>query len=206
MKMRSLAFSTGFLALMMSVAGAIAANPDPTGKTELGVDISRAGATAEEHQKFVQSLPAGDQTNVRKQCSVIVSQPGNHAPPVVTFCNDVNAVPATMAAASPAGDFSVTIPDDAVLSYNLIGLGVYNKSHEDVGEIKDLVLQNGKLIGYIVSVGGFLGIGNRYVVVAPGVVTITYDQANSKWAALMDVSKDQLKNAPEFKYEGRFKH
>ena len=204
--MKPLAYSTACLALLMSVAGAAAANPDPTGKAELGVDISRAGTTAEEHQKFVQSLSPGDQSNVRKQCSVIVSQPGNHAPPVVAFCNDVNAAPATAAAMSPAGDFSVTIPDDAVLSYNLIGLDVYNKSHEDIGEIKDLVLQGGKLIGYIVSVGGFLGIGEHYVVVAPGAIATSYDQANSKWTALMDIGKDQLKNAPEFKYEGKFEH
>lgn len=204
--MKLLTSSTACLALLISVAGAYAATPDPTGKTELGIDISRAGATAEEHQKFLQTLSASDQTNVRKQCSVIVSQPTSHAPAVVAFCNDVNAAPVTAAAPPSEGGFAVTIPPDAVLSYNLIGLNVYNKANEDVGEIKDLVLQSGKLIGYVVSVGGFLGIGDHYVVVDPNAVSTAYDQTNGKWTALMDVGKDQLKNAPEFKYEGRFKH
>ncbi len=61
----------------------------------------------------------------------------------------------------------VNVPQDAVLSYNLIGLNMTDAQNNTVGEIKDLVLENQKLTGYIVSVGGFLGMGERYVVVSP---------------------------------------
>ena len=97
------------------------------------------------------------------------------------------------------------MPPDAVLSYNLIGLEIYNGANEDVGEIKDLVIQKGQVVGFITAVGGFLGLGERYVVLNPAAVRITYDEPNSKWRAAMDVTKDQLKKAPEFKYEGKFK-
>jgi hypothetical protein len=98
-----------------------------------------------------------------------------------------------------------TVPSDAALSYNLIGLNVYNGAEENVGEIKDIVIASNKLDGYILSVGGFLGVGNRYVVVRPDSVSINYEPAKGKWMAMINATKEQLKVAPEFKYEGRWK-
>jgi len=60
-----------------------------------------------------------------------------------------------------------TAPKESVLSYNLIGLKLVDGRQNTVGEIKDIVIANGQLAGYIVSVGGFLGMGERYVVVKP---------------------------------------
>ncbi|MBL7406095.1 PRC-barrel domain-containing protein, partial [Escherichia coli] len=88
-------------------------------------------------------------------------------------------------------------PQDAVLSYNLIGLNVTDAQNNTVGEIKDLVIDNEKLAGYIVSVGGFLGMGERYVAVAPSSIAIGYDADAKKWKAIIGASKDQLKAAPE---------
>ena len=92
-----------------------------------------------------------------------------------------------------------------VLSYNLVGLNITNRANDTIGEIKDLILSKGELSGYIVSVGGFLGMGERYVIVRPSAVKITYVENDKKWHAVMDATKDQLKKAPEFKYEGRWK-
>ncbi|MBA1159388.1 PRC-barrel domain-containing protein [Microvirga mediterraneensis] len=91
-----------------------------------------------------------------------------------------------------------------VLSANLIGLNITNEANETIGEIKDLILSQGQLSGYIISVGGFLGMGERYVIVRPSAVKVTYDENGKKWHAVMNASKDQLKTAPEFKYEGRW--
>lgn len=92
-----------------------------------------------------------------------------------------------------------------VLSSNLIGLNVHNNAKENVGEIKDLIVSSsGQRSGFIVSVGGFLGIGERYVVVAPSALKVTYSENDKKWSATMDTTKDALKAAPEFKYEGRW--
>jgi hypothetical protein len=84
-------------------------------------------------------------------------------------------------------------------------LNVQNNAKDNVGEIKDLVVSNGSLSGLILSVGGFLGIGERYVVVAPSAVKVVYSENDKKWSATMDTTKDALKAAPEFKYEGRWK-
>ena len=92
-----------------------------------------------------------------------------------------------------------------VLSNNLIGLNVTNQANDTIGEIKDLILSQGDLSGYIVSVGGFLGLGERYVIVRPSAVKVSYTENDNKWHAVMNATKDQLKTAPEFKYEGRWK-
>lgn len=91
-----------------------------------------------------------------------------------------------------------------VLSSNLVGLDVQNNAKENIGEIKDLVVSNGNLSGLILSVGGFLGIGERYVIVTPAAVKVVYSENDKKWSATMDTTKDALKAAPEFKYEGRW--
>jgi hypothetical protein len=101
-------------------------------------------------------------------------------------------------------DTFVTAQPTDVLSSNLIGLNVTNPGKEEIGEIKDIVISNGRLAGYIVSVGGFLGIGEHYVVVAPSAVQVNYTEDDKKWTAVMNATKDQLKAAPEFKYEGRW--
>ena len=99
----------------------------------------------------------------------------------------------------------VTAKPTDVLSNNLIGLNVTNEANETIGEIKDLILSQGELSGYIVSVGGFLGLGERYVIVRPNAVKISYSENDNKWHAMMNATKDQLKTAPEFKHEGRWK-
>ena len=100
---------------------------------------------------------------------------------------------------------TVTVPPNATLSYNLIGLNVYDGANASVGEIKDLIIDKGQLTGYILSVGGFLGMGERYVAVAPSAIGLDYKDADKKWHAVINANKDELKNAPEFKYDGRFK-
>lgn len=99
----------------------------------------------------------------------------------------------------------VTAKPTDVLSSNLIGLNVTSNANETIGEIKDLILSQGNLTGYILSVGGFLGMGERYVIVRPSAVKVSYAEKDNKWHAVVNATKDQLKAAPEFKYEGRWK-
>ena len=99
----------------------------------------------------------------------------------------------------------VTAKPTDVLSSNLIDLNITNAANETIGEIKDLVISQGDLNGFVVAVGGFLGLGERYVVVHPNAVQISYTENDRKWHAVMNTTKDQLKAAPEFKYEGRWK-
>ena len=103
-----------------------------------------------------------------------------------------------------AGPKFITQKDTGMLSSNVEGLDVYNGSNENVGKIKDVSMENGTVDGYVLSVGGFLGMGTRYVIVSPPSLNIAYRENEKKWYATVNASKDEMKNAPEFKYNGKW--
>jgi sporulation protein YlmC with PRC-barrel domain len=93
----------------------------------------------------------------------------------------------------------VTVKPADVMSSKLVGTTVYNNKNENVGEVEDLVIENGKTVtGVVVSVGGFLGMGESYVVLDPS--TLAISNKDGKWAVHADTDKDTLKNAPKFEY------
>lgn len=92
-----------------------------------------------------------------------------------------------------------------VLSRNIIGLNIRNGQNETVGEIQDVLISQGAVGGYVVSVGGVLGVGERYVIVSPSSIQIVYSENDKTWSAAMDITKSALSNAQPFKYEGRWK-
>jgi len=54
-------------------------------------------------------------------------------------------------------------------SSKMIGLNVYNAQNEKVGDISEILIdQSGKVVGYVIGVGGFLGMGQHDVLVQPG--------------------------------------
>jgi len=80
----------------------------------------------------------------------------------------------------------------------LIGSSVVNEASETVGTIDDLIVTPGGQAPYaVLSVGGFLSIGTKYVVVPfPSLQVI------DKRVVLRGATKDALKALPEFKYNG----
>lgn len=90
-----------------------------------------------------------------------------------------------------------TLNENQTLSSNLIGLNVYNNSNQNIGQIKDVALDpEGEAKAYIVSVGGFLGVGTRYVALNPNTVKVSFNDSDKKWHATTNASADQLKAAP----------
>jgi PRC-barrel domain len=102
-----------------------------------------------------------------------------------------------------SGGMFASVPAKADLSSKVVGLDVYNDSKQDIGTIKDIAYNGNTIDGYILSVGGFLGIGDHYVVVRPSAVSVSYNTSDSKWHATMNASADQLKAAPEYKYPSK---
>ncbi|WP_019221413.1 PRC-barrel domain-containing protein [Bartonella senegalensis] len=96
----------------------------------------------------------------------------------------------------------VTPLETDFVASSLIGSSVYNIENENIGEVKDIILRENNITGFVIAVGGFLGIGESYVVVAPETVQMTNDYG--KWKLITNATKDSLKEAPTFKYEGRW--
>jgi sporulation protein YlmC with PRC-barrel domain len=77
---------------------------------------------------------------------------------------------------------------------------VYDPADTKIGEISDvLVGQDGKIEALIVSVGGFLGLGEKDVAVPFSAVHAT--QKNGSWYLTMNATKDSLKEAHGYRYD-----
>ena len=105
----------------------------------------------------------------------------------------------TVGTAPAEAKFS-TVSKDEMFSSKLKGLNVHNQKDEAVGEITDIAIKGSQIDALILSVGGFLGMGEHYVAVSPSSVSVKRDAKNDKWVATMNTTKEALKAAPEFKY------
>jgi sporulation protein YlmC with PRC-barrel domain len=78
----------------------------------------------------------------------------------------------------------------------LIGNDVYNHKNEDVGDIKEIMLdmRSGRVAYAVMSFGGFLGMGEKLFAVPWNALTL--DTENKRF--VLNVEKDRLKNAPGF--------
>lgn len=78
----------------------------------------------------------------------------------------------------------------------MIGDDVYNHSNEELGEIREIMLnmRSGKIAYAVLSFDGVLGLGEKLFAVPWEKLTLnTVDKR-----FLLDVDKEQLKNAPGF--------
>jgi sporulation protein YlmC with PRC-barrel domain len=123
---------------------------------------------------------------------------------VATLCLTCVAHAQSTPPASGAPQF-ITIGSNAILSSRLIGLNVQTGSGEGMGKIEDVVFEGGEMMGIVVSVGEVLGSGARYVAVDPSAISIRYVEGDHRWQATMNATREQLKSAPEFRYEGKWK-
>ena len=93
-----------------------------------------------------------------------------------------------------------SLPPNTTTVTNYYKQNVYDPSDAKIGEISDvLVDKDGKVDAFIVSVGGFLGMGEKDVAVPFSAIHAT--EKNGKWYLTMNATKDALKSAPGFKYD-----
>lgn len=83
-----------------------------------------------------------------------------------------------------------------MLADTLTGNEVNNHDKENVGSIKGIMLdvQSGRIAYAVLSVGGFLGIGERLFAVPWAALTLDTDRK----CFILDVSKERLKQDPGF--------
>jgi sporulation protein YlmC with PRC-barrel domain len=78
----------------------------------------------------------------------------------------------------------------------LVGNSVYNRAEEDLGDIKEIMLdmRTGR-VGYaVLSFGGFMGMGEKLFAVPWEALTL--DTGNKRF--VLNVAKDKLETAPGF--------
>jgi sporulation protein YlmC with PRC-barrel domain len=106
---------------------------------------------------------------------------------------------ATEAPKAPVTGQIVTQEDNTILAKDLIGQTVYAPDKTKIGSISDLILsKDGKTVqGFLIGVGGFLGIGEKSVAMKIDRLQIAQDKDGMQLT--MDAKKEELANAPSFK-------
>ena len=101
---------------------------------------------------------------------------------------------------TPLAGQIVTQPEETVLARDLIGQTVMSPDNNKIGSISDLLLsKDGKSVeGFIIGVGGFLGIGERNVALKMDQLRIT-PAGDGTVKLVADLKKDDVANAPAFK-------
>ena len=88
------------------------------------------------------------------------------------------------------------------LASKLIGESVINQQNEDLGNIRELVIdaQSGRVAYAVLSFGGFLGMGTKLFAMPWGAFEFSVDRDK----LVLNVDKEKLKSAPGFEKDAKW--
>jgi sporulation protein YlmC with PRC-barrel domain len=112
------------------------------------------------------------------------------------------APPATTEAPKAPVPGQIVMQDaNTILAKDLIGLNVYAPDKAKIGSISDLILsKDAKAVeGFVIGVGGFLGIGEKSVALKMDRLQMSQNPEGGGLMLTMDATKDELKATPTFK-------
>jgi PRC-barrel domain protein len=120
--------------------------------------------------------------------------PVNHTPPPAQ--EQKAAPPAAPKDAAPPPSVTIIEATDA---HGVLGRDVRSPTEEDMGRIVDVIVDRaGKVRAAVIDFGGFLGVGSRKIVVDWN--ALHFGQiANKGESITLELTKDQVKAAPEYK-------
>jgi sporulation protein YlmC with PRC-barrel domain len=118
-----------------------------------------------------------------------------------TLVGTAHAQQTTTGVATPAqAQVLNSLPSNSTTVTNYYKQNVYDRSDAKIGEISDvLVGRDGKVEAFIISVGGFLGMGEKDVAVP--FTAIRASEKNGMWYLTMNATKESLKEAHGYKYD-----
>jgi hypothetical protein len=110
----------------------------------------------------------------------------------------LGVVPAS--AANPPEQTINSLPSGALPISDYYDQSVYDPQDNKIGDIKDLLAnKDGKIDAAIISVGGFLGVGEKNVAVPFNALKLT--DKNGKRYLVMNTTKEALNNAPGYTFD-----
>ncbi|MCK9920099.1 PRC-barrel domain-containing protein [Microbacteriaceae bacterium K1510] len=105
--------------------------------------------------------------------------------------------------ASGQAHFIASQKPDQLLASKFKGTNVLGSDNEKIGDVSDILFdKSGKIEAYVVSVGGFLGMGAKEVAMAPSSFETVPGDNGGAPKLKTSMTKDQLTNAQNFaRYE-----
>jgi sporulation protein YlmC with PRC-barrel domain len=108
--------------------------------------------------------------------------------------------PAMPKSTTPAATSAAMTMTDGLRASKLIGANIKNNEGDTIGEVDDLILSSSdKTLQAILSVGGFLGIGERHVAVPYKSLKVT--RAHDDDVIVYHTTKAELEGMPKFSYD-----
>ena len=104
-------------------------------------------------------------------------------------------------AASGSAKFINSQKSDQFLASKFKGTDVVGADDKKVGDISDILFdKNGKIEAYVISVGGFLGIGSKHVALEPSAFTVVAGDKSKNESDKLKVAlgQEELKQAANF--------
>jgi len=120
----------------------------------------------------------------------------NASPPAASKSE---ATSATIGQASSNAQVIASQKPDQWLASNFKGTDVVGSDNAKIGDVTDILFdKHGKIEAYVVSVGGFLGMGSKSVAIAPNSFDVVPGSNGSADKLKLSMTKDQLKEAQNF--------
>jgi len=145
--------------------------------------------------------PATDQTQTMEQQPGMTGDAATGTTPGDTAANP-GTTPTEDTAQAPAagGDYLTAQSDEQISANTYIGQSVYNSGDESIGKISDLIMaKSGGVDAAVIGVGGFLGIGEKWVAVPFEKIAITQVPDSDDVKLTTTETAESLQAAPEFK-------
>ena len=186
--LKKLLVTTAMSGLMVTAAMAQASTPTPPS----------ASAPAAQPSAPLASPSASDsmKSDSKSNLGEPMKSPGSAA----TSGQNTTSSVSMSGAASSASTIAAQKPDQ-LLASKIKGADVVGSDDKKIGDVSDILFsKDGKIEAYILSVGGFLGVGAKEVALAPSSTQLTQDKDGDVWKIKVSMTKDQLAQAPNFEH------
>lgn len=121
------------------------------------------------------------------------------SPPAATSTPAPASSATTPAASSGAMNFVSSQKPDQMLASKFKGTDVIGTDNAKIGDVSDILFdKDGKIEAFVISVGGFLGVGSKSVAIAPSAFEVVKGTASEPEKLKLAATKDQLKEAQNF--------
>jgi len=112
-------------------------------------------------------------------------------------------VAAQSSSGASKADFVASQKPDQWVASKFKGTDVLGSDNQKIGDISDILFdKTGKIEAFVVSVGGFLGVGSKEVALAPNSFDVVPGQNGAADKLKIAMNKDQLTQAQNFaRYE-----
>jgi len=113
------------------------------------------------------------------------------------------AAPAPPAAAKSNGDkpnFVTSQKPDQLLASKFKGTNVMSSDNQKIGDVSDILFdKDGKIEAYVITMGGFLGMGGKEIALAPSSFEVIPGKNGASDILKLSMKQEEFKQAQNFK-------